>query len=495
MTVGVRLVDGNLALEPGLTVLVLAPELYLPAAKPCRPIPLERRRPGGGRTAPRPDRRPAGDAVRRRLRRRACGTCLCGSRAFRSPTPPGRAACFDGSILELAPGETVALVGPSGAGKSTIAALLLRLLEPTHGRVTVGSVDLAAATRARGGRRSPGCPSGRRSSAARWPTTSVLAIQTAADRARSGGCSACRRGRLHPRPARAVTRRVVGDGGRPLSAGELQRIALARAFLRDAPLRDPRRADREPRSESAELVADAIDRLRDGTHRPPGRPSSRARRPGRPNRAARVGADRRDRGGGGVTQTLRRLGPLAQPPSGPMALSILLGSLAVGFGVALMTTAGYLISRAAEQPPILALTVTIVAVRFFGIARPLARYLERLVSHDAALRALGRIRSRFYERIEPLAPAQLEEYRSGRAARADGRRRRRAPEPLRPRPRTAARRAGCRRGLRRSRRRRPALRRPRSSPSGSSSAACSFLSSPLCSIAPLAADRQAHAPS
>jgi thiol reductant ABC exporter CydC subunit len=96
-----------------------------------------------------------------------------------------------------------------------------------------------------------------------------------------------------------------------------------------------------------------------------------------------------------------------------MVLSVLLGSLAVGFGVALMTTAGYLISRAAEQPPILALTVTIVAVRFFGIARPLARYLERLVSHDAALRALALIRSRFYERIEPLAPAQLEEYRSG----------------------------------------------------------------------------------
>jgi ATP-binding cassette, subfamily C, bacterial CydC len=111
--------------------------------------------------------------------------------------------------------------------------------------------------------------------------------------------------------------------------------------------------------------------------------------------------------------TLGRLGSTARPPSAPMALSILLGSLAVGFGVALMTTAGYLISRAAEQPPILSLTVTIVAVRFFGLARPLARYLERLVSHDAALRALGRIRSRFYERIEPLAPGQLGEYRSG----------------------------------------------------------------------------------
>jgi ATP-binding cassette subfamily C protein CydC len=110
---------------------------------------------------------------------------------------------------------------------------------------------------------------------------------------------------------------------------------------------------------------------------------------------------------------LTRLDAIARPPAAPIAISILLGGLAVGFGVALMTAAGYLISRAAEQPPILSLTVVIVAVRFFGLARPIARYLERLVSHDAALRALGRIRSRFYERIEPLAPAQLREYRSG----------------------------------------------------------------------------------
>jgi ATP-binding cassette, subfamily C, bacterial CydC len=110
---------------------------------------------------------------------------------------------------------------------------------------------------------------------------------------------------------------------------------------------------------------------------------------------------------------IRRLGALAQPPAGPMAVSILAAFLAVAFGVALMTSAGYLISRAAEQPPILSLTVVIVAVRFFGLARPLARYCERLVSHDAALRALATIRSRFYERIEPLAPAQLREYRSG----------------------------------------------------------------------------------
>ena len=78
-----------------------------------------------------------------------------------------------------------------------------------------------------------------------------------------------------------------------------------------------------------------------------------------------------------------------------------------------MATAGYLIARAAEQPPILALTTIIVVVRFLALARPLARYLERLASHDLALRALGRIRATFYGRIEPLAPAELEAFRRG----------------------------------------------------------------------------------
>ena len=114
-----------------------------------------------------------------------------------------------------------------------------------------------------------------------------------------------------------------------------------------------------------------------------------------------------------MTRTLRQLGALASPPAGQVLLVLMLGVAAIGFGVALMTAAGYLISRAAEQPPILSLTVTIVAVRCFGLARPLARYLERLASHDAALRALGRIRVGFYERIEPLAPGQLAGYRSG----------------------------------------------------------------------------------
>ena len=111
--------------------------------------------------------------------------------------------------------------------------------------------------------------------------------------------------------------------------------------------------------------------------------------------------------------TLRRVVGLAKPPRGRLALSIGLGATAVVFGIGLMASAGYLIARAAERPAILSLTTAIVAVRFFGLARPLARYLERLASHDLAFRLLARIRVRFYERIEPLAPAGLEAYRRG----------------------------------------------------------------------------------
>jgi thiol reductant ABC exporter CydC subunit len=96
-----------------------------------------------------------------------------------------------------------------------------------------------------------------------------------------------------------------------------------------------------------------------------------------------------------------------------IAVAVALGALTVLFGVGLMATAGYLISRAAERPAILSLTAAIVAVRFFGLARPLARYADRLWSHDLALRALGNVRARFYERIEPLAPAGLQAFRNG----------------------------------------------------------------------------------
>jgi thiol reductant ABC exporter CydC subunit len=111
--------------------------------------------------------------------------------------------------------------------------------------------------------------------------------------------------------------------------------------------------------------------------------------------------------------TLRRLLRLAAAPRGRSAVAVLLGAATVLCGVGLMATAGYVISRAAERPDVLALGVAIVGVRFFALARPITRYLERLASHDLALRVLGGVRARFYRRIEPMAPADLGRYRTG----------------------------------------------------------------------------------
>ncbi|HEX5248534.1 MAG TPA: thiol reductant ABC exporter subunit CydC [Gaiellales bacterium] len=114
-----------------------------------------------------------------------------------------------------------------------------------------------------------------------------------------------------------------------------------------------------------------------------------------------------------MTLAVGRLTRFAAAPPMIVAGAVALGAVTVLLGVGLMATAGYLISRAAEQPPILSLTVAIVGVRAFGLTRPVARYLDRLLSHDLALRALGQARVHAYERIEPLAPAGLEEYRDG----------------------------------------------------------------------------------
>jgi ATP-binding cassette, subfamily C, bacterial CydD len=259
VTVGVRLVGGGLGLQAGLTVLILAPELYLPfrrlgaefhasadgLAVAGRILDLLDAPPavgsGGARVAPSPTDAPV------RLERVS----------FSYPARPG--PVLDELDLELAPGETVALVGASGAGKSTVAALLLRLLEPTAGRISVGGVDLACC-RADAWRRQIA-----------WvPQHPTLVRGTVADNIRLGdpGASDERVLRaaslagagdfLAALPGGVETQ--VGDGGRPLSAGERRRLGLARAFLRDAPLvlLDEPTADLDPLS--AELVAEAVER-------------------------------------------------------------------------------------------------------------------------------------------------------------------------------------------------------------------------------------------
>jgi ATP-binding cassette subfamily C protein CydCD len=90
-----------------------------------------------------------------------------------------------------------------------------------------------------------------------------------------------------------------------------------------------------------------------------------------------------------------------------LALGSVLGALAAASGVALTATAGWLIARAAEQPPVLTLMVAIVGVRAFGLARPTLRYAERLVSHDVALRLLAERRAKVYDALVPLVPGRL----------------------------------------------------------------------------------------
>ena len=111
--------------------------------------------------------------------------------------------------------------------------------------------------------------------------------------------------------------------------------------------------------------------------------------------------------------TLAELIRLGRPPKGRLALSVALGSLTVLLGVGLMSLAGYVISRAAEHPPILELTVAMVAVRACGIGRPIARYFDRLESHDLAFRVLARVRGTFFRALEPQVPARVEGYRRG----------------------------------------------------------------------------------
>ena len=92
----------------------------------------------------------------------------------------------------------------------------------------------------------------------------------------------------------------------------------------------------------------------------------------------------------------------------------MLGGIATASGIALTATSGWLIVRASERPPILLLLTAIVAVRTFGMARPVFRYWERLRSHDVALADLADRRTTAYERLIPLTPARL-----GRRGRAD----------------------------------------------------------------------------
>ena len=261
VTVGVRLVEGDLGLEAGLTVLILAPELYAP----LRALGAQYHASADGMAVA--DRildlldepaavtsagdRPAPDlrAVALRLE----------DVSFAYPARAGDV--LRGADLELRPGERVAIVGPSGAGKSTIASLLLRLAEPIGGRVLGGEVD------ARGHRRRRVARAARLGAAAADHPARDGRGQHPARRPgppRRRGAPRGRGGRGGRRSSTALPEgyaTVVGEGGRALSAGQAQRLALARALARDAAVLVLDEPTANLDAESGALVAEAIRRL------------------------------------------------------------------------------------------------------------------------------------------------------------------------------------------------------------------------------------------
>ena len=111
--------------------------------------------------------------------------------------------------------------------------------------------------------------------------------------------------------------------------------------------------------------------------------------------------------------SLREVMRIGAPPRGRFWLSTGLGSAAAMSTVALMACSGALIDKAALHVPLYTLTVLMAAVQIFALSRGPLRYGERLVSHDAALRVLGRLRAWVFDAVEPLCPAGLRQWRSG----------------------------------------------------------------------------------
>lgn len=104
---------------------------------------------------------------------------------------------------------------------------------------------------------------------------------------------------------------------------------------------------------------------------------------------------------------------LAQPPLRSFTPGLILGIFSAGAAVSLLAVSAWLITRAAEMPPIMYLNMAIVGVRFFALSRASFKYAERLSSHNAAFRSLASLRVAIYRRLVPLAPDGLGKTRRG----------------------------------------------------------------------------------
>ena len=426
VSVGLRLVDGQLDLATGLLVIVLAPEVYLPlravgarfhdsaeglaaadAVFGVLDLPVAD---AGGTPAPDPSRAP--------LRLRAVRV-------------DGRSGpVLDELSLEIAPGEVLGVAGPSGAGKSTLLDLLLGWRRPDRGQVEIDGVELSTVNRTEWLRQ------------VAWvPQRPVLVAGTVADNLRLGRPSAGDEDLARAATAAALDLPLdapVGERGSGLSTGQQRRVALARALLADRPLLllDEPTEGIDADTETAVLAA-LPDLLAGRTavvvsHRAavlaccdrvvhlPGHPAPAPASAPAPQPAAHptpkptcpetVTAGLGDSHPPATGGALAWLRTATRPGWGRVALAIAASTGALGCGVALTATSAWLICAAALRPPVLTLMVAIVAVRTFGLAKGVLRYVERLTSHDAALRMLSQARVRVWQslvRLGPVATARL----------------------------------------------------------------------------------------